>query len=423
MQKPIKLDDILQALETTDGIRWYLDRDTGEVVMISDDDDDLFDDDLDVEKLPEWRREQAQVVRAIDDDVTGERFLSLPDRHDLHEWKWMQQFATEFDDERASESLLRAIHGSGAFRSFKNMIHHLGVQDRWYAFRNAKFREVAIDWCEANELEWIEQRNVAAVSDKAGQSVQAHRGTTQRKVHMTPLDYGRSFVLGNGGFNQVRFVPEARLRVIEPNGTQEDYIHCAACKSEDTFAEKDLFYPDNYDFTPIFGPKVGVVFRRRSWLNPNYKSIVPSEKLWEGQVYRLIEAARHHELTSNAEIIDATLAWKPIVTQTELIGKTGRRVIIECPVKTLNTNREKNAYQTDTGPIAWLDPDGDWDTPADGIALAFIAFNAPHFADFVIERPTPALSPDLATDATPRTYHFSERRSMPAVNRVFALEV
>ena len=240
---------------------------------------------------------------------------------------------------------------------------------------------------------------------------------------MTPLDYGRSFVLGNASFNHVRFVPEARTRVVMPDGSHEDYIHCAACKSEDTFAEKDLFSKDNYDFTPIFGPKVGIIFRRKSWLNPNYKSIVPSEKLWEGQIYRLVEAASHREFASTAQIIDATLDWKPIVTHTELAGKDGRKVIIECPVKTLNTNREKDAYQTDTGPIAWLDPDGDWQSPADGIALAFVAFNAPHFADFVIERPAPALSPDEAKADTPRTYHFSEHRSMAAVNRVFALDV
>ena len=240
---------------------------------------------------------------------------------------------------------------------------------------------------------------------------------------MTPLDYGRSFVLGNASFNHVRFVPEARTRVVMPDGSHEDYIHCAACKSEDTFAEKDLFYEDNYDFTPIFGPEVGVIFRRKGWLNPDYKSIVPSKELWEGQVYRLIEAKSHRELSTNAEIIEATLNWQPIVTQTQLTGKTGRKVIVECPVKTLNTHSKNGQYQTDTGPIAWLDPDGDWQTPAEGLALAFIAFNAPHFADFIIERPAPALAPDDAKDDTPRTYHFSERRSMPAVNRVLALEV
>lgn len=240
---------------------------------------------------------------------------------------------------------------------------------------------------------------------------------------MIPLDYGRSFVLGNAPLNRVRFVPEARLRVIEPDGTREDYIHCAACKGENTFAKKELFKPDNFDFTPIFGPKVSMVFRRWSWLNPNYKSLWPSEKLWEGQTYRLIEAAARRELTSTAGIIDANLAWQPIVSQTELMGKTGRKVIIECPVKTLNTCREKDIYQVDTGPIAWLDPDGDWQSPAEGMALAFIAFNAPDFADFVIERPTPALSPEHATDTTPQVYHFSERYSMTAVNRVFALKL
>jgi hypothetical protein len=47
--------------------------------------------------------------------------------------------------------------------------------------------------------------------------------------------------------------------------------------------------------------------------------------------------------------------------------------------------------------------------------LAFVAFNAPEFADFVVEVPT-------AVGASARIHHFSERRSLPARNRLFALE-
>jgi len=30
-----------------------------------------------------------------------------------------------------------------------------------------------------------------------------------------------------------------------------DYYQCASCKSENTFAERDLFQKDNYDFLPV----------------------------------------------------------------------------------------------------------------------------------------------------------------------------
>ena len=53
-----------------------------------------------------------------------------------------------------ASQLERALHGRGAFRMFKDTVHRLGLQDAWYAFRDRALREIAIDWCEANGIEW-----------------------------------------------------------------------------------------------------------------------------------------------------------------------------------------------------------------------------------------------------------------------------
>src|SRR5687767_13624992 len=98
---------------------------------------------------------------------------------------------------------------------------------------------------------------------------------------MDIIDYGRSFIGCKWPENSVRFWVESRTRIIdERSGVEEDYVQCASCKSEDTFAKSDLMQPDNYDFMPIFGPEWGVIFRRRAWLNPNYKSVQKSAEMW-----------------------------------------------------------------------------------------------------------------------------------------------
>ena len=57
---------------------------------------------------------------------------------------------------------------------------------------------------------------------------------------MNPLDYGRSFIIGNGPANEVRFWVESRTRLIDVRtGTYEDYLQCGSCKSENTFAGKE----------------------------------------------------------------------------------------------------------------------------------------------------------------------------------------
>ena len=239
---------------------------------------------------------------------------------------------------------------------------------------------------------------------------------------MLILDYGASFLAGVAPFNTVRFWVESRLRVVdEASGAFADYYQCAACKSEDTFAEHDLFYADNYDFLPVFGPEWGAIFRRHVYVSEDYRSVVPAREMWGGQRFHLRERQDARELTTNAEIRTATAAWEPLVARTEIRdADAGRRAIIEYPVKTMNVRPEDEKYQVDTGPLIVPDLSLPLDQQPHGFILAFAAFNAPHFVDFVLEVPT------LVTNAagqTCQTYHYMKRVSLPAKNTLYALPI
>lgn len=233
---------------------------------------------------------------------------------------------------------------------------------------------------------------------------------------LTPLDYGLSFLSGVAEWNRVRFWVESRTRVVDTRtGKHEDYLQCASCKSEDTFAAKDLFLADNYDFLPIFGPEYGLIFRRKASATPSYRDVRASNKMWDGQTLRLRPAKSARLLDSTAAIRKATHDGLPLVSQTEFANEaTGLRAIIEYPVKTMNIHDAKDLYQVDTGPVAFPDLSRRWDRLADSISLAFVAFNAPGFADFVIEAET--VTPNGA-----RVEHYSKRATVTGVNRLFAV--
>lgn len=237
---------------------------------------------------------------------------------------------------------------------------------------------------------------------------------------MTPLDYGRSFLIGTAPENEVRFWVESRTRIVDQrNGRTEDYVQCASCKSEDTFVEQDLFHEDNYDFLPIFGPEYGVIFRRKAWLNSGYRSYETTEEMWN-PAFHLKECTTPKKLATAQDIIQATHEFHAIVAQTEIQNDgTGLGAIIEYPVKTLNTRREGNAYQIDTGPVAFPDLGHRSEKLVDLISLAFVAFNAPHFADFVVEVPT-SIGAAQEEDGT-QVHHYSQRISLAATNRLYAV--
>lgn len=231
---------------------------------------------------------------------------------------------------------------------------------------------------------------------------------------MEPLDYGRSFLQGKWAENRVRFWIESRTRIIDPErAAAVDYYQCASCKSENTFAPKDLFHRDNYDFLPIFGPEDGVIFRRKASLTAEYRQIRRSAEMWEGQDYKLVRSRKARLLTSNREIRQATDAGVPIVAQTEITDQRTRlRAIIEFPVKTMNIHDKRDLYQVDTGPVAFPDLSRRFPRPAEALSLAFVAFNAPGSADFVIEAPT--------SIGEARVMHYSRLESLAATNRLFS---
>ena len=101
------------------------------------------------EDVPEWQRQMLPRVRAV---LAGDRCLQLPHRFEIHEWSIMDEFAQTWDSERMPEELLDAIHGAGAFRMLRSTIRRLGLENRWYKFRQEALVEIARNWLEEHKL-------------------------------------------------------------------------------------------------------------------------------------------------------------------------------------------------------------------------------------------------------------------------------
>ena len=233
------------------------------------------------------------------------------------------------------------------------------------------------------------------------------------------LDYGRSFIGHTGSNNSVRFWVESRTTIIDAKGTVHEFFQCGSCKSEDTFVEKDLFKPDNYDFLPIIGRDSFVLFRRHANVREGYRDVRDKVLVWGTPVFQLREAQEVTVLDTGVKVCQATAAGLPIVALTEIANPdNGARAIIEHPIKTMNTDPSRNLWQTDTGPVAFPELDKLGERPIDCLRLAFVAFNAAHFADFVVEQPI-AITADGREAA--QVYHYSKPFSLPAKNTLLGL--
>lgn len=234
------------------------------------------------------------------------------------------------------------------------------------------------------------------------------------------LDYGYSFLCCPKSFNSVRFWVESRTILIDETAKTRTVIYqCASCKSESTFAKTDLFLDPNYDFMPIFGGTDLLIFRRHAYLNSNYRELVKAESVWGDPTIKTPLAKNVFEVSTFEEIRDATAAGIPLVAQTEIHhAKTGLRAILEYPVKTMNIDRDHGIYQVDTGPLALPDLATRHESPLGTTSLAFVAFNQPDFAYFVVEQPTSIMQDDKEIT---QVYHYSHPIRHDTRNRILAV--
>ena len=156
MAKPVKLKEITEAFEYPDNWEVFLNKRTGKIFFITEDDrlllDGLEEGEEDIADLPEWQRSALPDLQKNREAVQAGDCLALPSRFDIHEWEIMRDFALSVEDIRKREQLLNAIHGRGAFRYFKDCVHRMGIADEWYRFREHALEEIAIEWLEANGI-------------------------------------------------------------------------------------------------------------------------------------------------------------------------------------------------------------------------------------------------------------------------------
>lgn len=136
--RTIKMSALMEAIElASDAGTYYYDFEKQEAIYLSEDSWD-------------WDEEDKELAELI--DMEWDRFVRLPGQYEIHEYRMMEEYIDELEDEKMQSELYRAIQGRGAFRRFKDKIRYAGIEQQWYDFQNKAYREFALRWCEENNI-------------------------------------------------------------------------------------------------------------------------------------------------------------------------------------------------------------------------------------------------------------------------------
>jgi hypothetical protein len=148
----VSLRAVVQEMDVhSDQHHAFLNKRTGELVTIGDEEIDIIESGNNIEDYTEWQQEAIRKTQAV---VDSDEYLPLPSKFDIHEYTIMERFCRSRKDREVRERLLYYIHGSGAFRLFKDAIREFGIVDDWFSFRECALEEIAIDWLDANGIQY-----------------------------------------------------------------------------------------------------------------------------------------------------------------------------------------------------------------------------------------------------------------------------
>lgn len=139
----VKLTDIVDALEfANDETQYFYSIKTEEILM-------MWDGMVNGENDPD-------LVEEIEENF--DEYIALPGKYEIDEYDMMEEFVGNLPNGRKKEELYDSIQGRGAFRRFKDSVCDLGLEQKWYKYRDDAYEKLAIEWCEDNGIEIIKDK-------------------------------------------------------------------------------------------------------------------------------------------------------------------------------------------------------------------------------------------------------------------------
>ena len=224
--------------------------------------------------------------------------------------------------------------------------------------------------------------------------------------------------------NSARILLECVCEIVDnETGTAQTFVMGASCKTERVGVDRDIWIHPNADFVPILSQDRYLIVKTYEVANMGVPFFPPSRGMQpERQAGYVADAydnirldVRRVEgeiLETPAQIVEATLdrSGPPLVGRT-VIQEGRYTAVLEFPVKTMNASERDFIYQTDTGPILMPDFSREPDDLIAGLEMAYVAFNCPDWAEFVVRVPT-------SVGEGIEVYHYSKFVRLDTQNQV-----
>ena len=155
--KKVQIQKIIDELQMRfNDVTTYYNTENGEILGVEDYDFRIVEDE-DFENIlndfPEWQREHLREVYKLVYE-NDRQYIALPDNFEIRDSDIMEDFIETIDDHKKRHQLENCMWQKGMYRKFKDKLFQIGLEEEYYKFYDEKLKEIVIEWCEDNNLEY-----------------------------------------------------------------------------------------------------------------------------------------------------------------------------------------------------------------------------------------------------------------------------
>lgn len=148
----VDLNDVIECIEFEgELLQHYYNKNTGIIMYIEDSSSATYkaDDIHNLNNFEDWEKELILSLHDFRENPSD--YIQLPSYDDINEHGMMIEFCNKIEDIELRNKIL---NNKDSFRELRQSIENEGFINEWYDYREAAEINLAIKWCNDNNIEY-----------------------------------------------------------------------------------------------------------------------------------------------------------------------------------------------------------------------------------------------------------------------------
>ena len=153
----VNISDVIECIEfETENLNHYYNKNTGIIIYKESSETSNYSaaDYNRINEFEEWERELIESLYDLENNP--DNYIKLPGEDEISELNMMINFCNSFNDFSIDDILNKNVDDIKKIQKIKKLIEEKNMLNDWYDFREQTEKQIAKDWCNKNNIEYIE---------------------------------------------------------------------------------------------------------------------------------------------------------------------------------------------------------------------------------------------------------------------------